>query len=107
MDEPCYSNEIVAGDLNIVKNSPEYDTLIHKLNVIDVEAISVTKITCNGVDNELNNNEDKNKEVILDYILIDKDDPDIKLQNLRYKEVRVNNEVLSDHNLVEAQIIIE
>lgn len=107
MSESCYGNNIIVGDLNIVKNSPEYDTLINKLNVIDVDAISQTKVTCNAVSNELNsNNENKNKEVILDYILIDKDEPDMKFQNLKYKEVRVNNEVLSDHNLVEAQIII-
>lgn len=107
MSESCYGNNIIVGDLNIVKNSPEYDTLINKLNVIDVDAISQKKVTCNAVSNELNsNNENKNKEVILDYILIDKDEPDMKLKNLKYKEVRVNNEVLSDHNLVEAQIII-
>lgn len=106
MDESCYSNEILVGDLNIIKNSPEYDSLTQKLNIIDTETTSDIKITCNGVGNELNNNEDKSKEVVLDYILSNKENQNIKIEALKYKEVRVNNEVLSDHNLVEAQIII-
>jgi endonuclease/exonuclease/phosphatase family metal-dependent hydrolase len=97
---------VFLGDFNIPKkNNPNYKAMLSILNANDSSSISQIFTTCNSLSNNLVKSNEP--PAILDYILNYKS-PKLKVIDRKYIEEKDENGIcLSDHNLVEALIILK